>query len=351
MEQSTGHPEHPQPSGRRQTVLITGGAGYVGSVLVARLLALGYGVRVLDLYLYGRESLEGVRSDPRLVEIRGDIRDRDLLVETVRGCDAVIHLACISNDPSFELNPTLSRSINYDAFGPLVRASKENGIRRFIYASTASVYGVSEAEAVTEEHPLLPVTDYNRYKGLCEPLLLDEQSRDFTVVVIRPSTVCGCSPRQRFDLTVNLLTNHAVRKGRMTVFGGMQKRPNIHMEDMVDLYLRLLEEPGERIAGKVFNVGTEVYTIAEIAERVRSVVREVVPERGDIQVETVPSDDIRSYQVSSEKIARELGFRPKRSVRDAVMDLCRAFSHGSFPGSLDDSRYYNVRRMKEVRLS
>ena len=156
----------------RKTVLVTGGAGYVGSVLVPRLLAEGYRVKVLDLYIYGADVFQEVAGHPRLHEVRGDIRDQDLLRACLAGCDSVIHLACISNDPSFELDPALSRAINFDAFGPLVRISKQSGVRRFVYASTSSVYGISDAPEVTEDHPLVPITDYNRYKGLCEPVLL-----------------------------------------------------------------------------------------------------------------------------------------------------------------------------------
>lgn len=333
------------------TVLVTGGAGYVGSVLVPRLLAEGYKVRVLDLYIYGEDGLKPVRGHPGLAEIKGDIRDRALLENALTGCNAVIHLACISNDPSFELNPALSRSINYEAFGPLVRISKERGVRRFVYASTSSVYGVSEAPEVTEDHPLVPLTDYNKYKGLCEPVLLAEQTSSFTALVIRPATVCGYSPRQRFDLSVNILTNQAVNNGRITIFGGTQKRPNIHIEDIVDLYVQSLREPSERIAGKVFNVGHQNHTIKEIAEIVRSVVQEEVPGRESIEMITTPSDDLRSYHISSERIRRELGFSPKRTIQDAVRDLCRAFAAGRLPNSLTDSRYFNIRRMQEIKLS
>lgn len=335
----------------QMSVLVTGGAGYVGSVLVPRLLSEGYKVKVLDLYSYDSGMLEPVRDNPNLEQIKGDIRDQDLLAESLPGIDAVIHLACISNDPSFELNPALSRSINYDAFGPLVRISKESGVKRFIYASTSSVYGVSDEPDITEDHPLVPLTDYNKYKGMCEPVLLEEQSQGFTTVVIRPATVCGYSPRQRFDLTVNILTNHAVNTGKITVFGGAQQRPNIHIEDMVDLYAQLLREDDCRIAGKVFNAGFQNHTVMEIAEIVRAVVLQKMPQREFLEIVTTPSDDNRSYHISSEKIRRELDFTPKRTIQDAVNDLCQAFADGRFPDSLTDSRYFNIKRVQEVNLT
>ena len=263
----------------------------------------------------------------------------------------VIHLACISNDPSFALNPALSRSINYEAFGPLVRLSKQHGVKRFIYASTCSVYGVSQATEVTEDHPLVPITDYNKYKGLCEPILLEQQSPSFTTVVIRPATVCGYSPRQRLDLTVNILTNHAVHNGRITVFGGTQMRPNIHIDDITDLYVQLLEFPDEQIAGKIYNSGYENRTIAELAETVRTVVEQEVPERRSIEITTTQSDDHRSYHISSERIKRELGFVPKRRIEEAVRDLIVAFRDGKLPNPMTDIRYYNIKTMQTLRLA
>ena len=180
---------------------------------------------------------------PGWKSVKGDVRDQQAVQSALRGCDAVIHLACISNDPSVELDPQLSHSINYESFGPLVRLSKGAGVRRFIFASSGSVYGISDSPDVTEEHALVPVSLYNKYKALCEPVLLEQQSAGFVPVVVRPATICGYSPRQRLDLTVNILTNHAVNADRITVFGGTQMRPNLHIQDMVDLYALLLEVP------------------------------------------------------------------------------------------------------------
>ncbi len=331
-----------------KTVIVTGGGGYVGTILVSKLLAAGYKVRVIDLFLFGDYLPKG---HPGLESIQGDIRNQELLRSVVEGGDAVIHLACISNDPSFELNPALSRSINYECFEPMVKLSKESGIQRFIYASTSSVYGVSEAPEVTEDHPLVPITDYNKYKGMCEPHLFKYQSDDFTTVTIRPATVCGYSPRLRLDLTVNILTNHAVNHKKITVFGGRQKRPNIHIDDISDLYVELLKMPAGKIAGKTFNAGYENFTVAELAEMVQKIVSREMPELKPITIDTAPSDDIRSYHVSSKKIKKELGWTPKRTLEDAVVDLCRAFRAGKIKDSFTDNRYFNVKAVRASQLS
>jgi nucleoside-diphosphate-sugar epimerase len=332
-------------------VLVTGGAGYVGAVLVPRLLEAGYRVRVLDLYVFGDDVLDAVAGHPGLTQIKGDLRDQALLHQALPGCDAVIHLACISNDPSFELNPTLGRSINFDAFPPLVQISKQAGVRRFIYASSSSVYGVSDAPDVTEEHPLVPLTDYSKYKALCEPILLKERSPDFTPVVIRPATVCGYSPRQRLDLTVNILTTLAIQTGRITVFGGKQMRPNVHIDDLCDLYVQLLREPAQRIAGQVFNAGYQNHTVAELAQTVKEVVAGRAAGRDSVEIVTTPSNDHRSYHISSEKIKQALGFVPRRTIADAVTDLVDAFAAGMLPDPMTDGRYYNIKTMQAVHLN
>ena len=331
-----------------KTILVTGGAGYVGSVLVPKLLAQDYKVKVLDLFLFGDDVLP---QHPRLECIKGDIRDVALLKSVLPGSDAVIHLAAIANDPSFELNPALSRTINFDSFEPLVATAKASGVQRFIYASSSSVYGVSDAPEVTEDHPLVPLTDYNKYKGLCEPILLRYQSPEFTTVIIRPATVCGYAPRLRLDLTVNILTNLAVNNRKITIFGGTQKRPNIHVEDISDLYVDLLSMPAERIAGRTYNAAYQNHTVAELGAIVHDVVSEEMPELGHIDVETTPSNDLRSYHVSSERIRKELGWSPKRTIQDAVADLCAAFRAGKVPESLTATRYFNVKTIQASGLA
>lgn len=327
-----------------KTVLVTGGAGYVGAVLVPKLLGAGYRVKVVDLYLFGDDVLSSVSGNPNLEEIKGDIRDRTVLNRAMRGCDAVIHLACISNDPSFDLDPELGKSINYDAFFGLVDAAKEHGVGRFVYASSSSVYGIKEDENVTEALALEPLTDYSKYKALCEEELLKAREPGFVTFILRPATVCGYSPRLRLDLTVNILTNHAVNRNKITVFGGEQKRPNIHIEDVTDLYVKSLEWQDEEIDGKIYNAGYENHKVMEIAEIVRGVVG------AQVDIEVTPTDDHRSYHISSDKIERELGYVPRHTIDEAVSDLVTAFRQGRIPDSLTDSRYYNIKTMQERQL-
>jgi nucleoside-diphosphate-sugar epimerase len=326
------------------TVLVTGGAGYVGSVLVPKLLHAGYRVKVLDLYLYGDNVLDAVKGHPGLEQIKGDIRDRALLERVIPGSDAVIHLACISNDPSFELNPDLGKSINYDAFFDLVDVSKDSGVRRFIYASSSSVYGIKDELNVTEDLPLEPLTDYSKYKAMCEDVLMAKRTKGFTTLILRPATVCGYSPRLRLDLAVNILTNLAVNKREITVFGGSQMRPNIHIEDMTDLYVQSLAWPDEEIDGQVYNAGYHNHTVGEIASMVKTVVGD------DVSIVTTPTDDLRSYHISSDRIKRDLGFEARHSIEDAVRDLANAFDAGRIPDSLTDPRYFNIKLMQQIEL-
>ena len=325
-------------------VLVTGGAGYVGAVLVPKLLSKGYHVKVIDLYIYGEDVLDSVKDHPHLAQVKGDIRSRQLLETEIKGYDTVIHLACISNDPSYELDPDLGKSINYDAFVNLVDISKKSDVTRFIYASSSSVYGIKDDQEVTEDLPLEPLTDYSKYKALCEKVLMDAATDDFIATVIRPSTVCGYSPRLRLDLTVNILTNHAINKGEITVFGGEQKRPNLHIEDMTDLYLFLLEQPMQKIHKKIYNVGYENYKVSEIAQKVKDTLG------GDIPIVTIPSDDNRSYHVSSQKIKAELGFQAKYGIEEAICDLKKAFNEGKIPEPMAGVRYSNIKMMQQINL-
>ncbi len=322
-------------------IFVTGGSGYVGAVLVPRLLRYGYCVTVLDLMIYGDNVIE---QHPQLTMIKGDIRDKELLSKVIPGNDVVIHLACISNDPSFELNPVLGKSINLDAFSPLVEISKESGVKRFIYASSSSVYGVKEEENVNETMSLEPQTDYSRYKADCESILSKFQSINFCTVIIRPATVCGYSPRQRLDVVVNILTNLAYHKREITVLGGEQLRPNIHIADMVESYVSVLRAPDDKVTGRIFNVGCENHSVRELAETVKTIVGK------DVELVTSLTDDNRSYHISSKKIQDELGFKPMHSIRDAIVDLRDAFSQGKLPNSLSDEKYFNIRRMQSLNL-
>jgi len=319
--------------------LVTGGGGYVGSVLVPTLLQRGYMVKALDTFTFGDHVLDAARQQTALTIVKGDIRDYELVRRELQGVDVVIHLAAISNDPSAELDPSLTWSVNRDATCVLVEMAKASGVNRFIYASSASVYGVRDEPDVTEDLLLEPLTLYAKTKAEAEAVVRAASDDEFTTVCVRPATICGYSPRQRLDLTVNILTNHAANRGEITVFGGQQKRPNLHMKDMVDLYVTLIEAPAEKIDGEVFNVAYQNHTVLEIAEIVRQVVGP------HVSIRITGTEDYRSYHVSSRKIRRVLGYQPKYTIEDAVRDLLQAFASGRIPNP-DEPRYYNVKWMK-----
>ncbi len=324
-----------------EKIFITGGAGYVGSALVPKLLNLGYEVTVLDLMIYGQEVLDDHK---KLTKIQGDIRDQDLLKKILPGHKYLIHLACISNDPSFELNPTLGKSINLDAFEPLVKISIKSKIQRFIYASSSSVYGIKKEKNVHENLKLEPLTDYSKFKVDCEKILNDYTSAEFETVIIRPATVCGYAKRQRLDVVVNILTNLAYHKRKITVYGGEQLRPNIHIDDMVNVYLRSITADKKIINGQTFNAGYDNFTINEIAKFVKEIIGK------DVELEKIPTDDNRSYHVSSQKIKDILNFEAKFTIQDAIKDLKEAFDKKKLLNSLEDPKYFNIKKMQEIEL-
>jgi len=327
----------------KRLVLIFGGGGYVGSELVSYLLNDGYRVRVLDTFWYGRDHLDQI-NNLDLEVITGDIRDIDTVKSALVNVNDVIHLACISNDPSFDLNPELAKSINLTSFEPVVIAAKEAGVVRFIFASTSSVYGVKLEPKVTEKLSLEPLTDYSIYKAECESILLSFASEEFICTILRPATICGVSARQRFDLSVNILTNHAINKKKITVFGGSQQRPNLHIKDMCRAYLHILAQPVNKISGKIFNVGAENLSLNEIAIKVQQITKLVVP------IEYQETKDLRSYRVDSSLIKNELGFLPEYKVEDAINDIVFALESDRFVNPLDNSLYYNIKKMKELKL-
>ena len=329
-----------------KSIFITGGAGYCGSLLVPQLLALGYKVTVYDIMYFGNNFLPV--DHPNLNIIEGDIRDVKKIKESSVNHDVFLSLACISNDASFALDENLSTSVNLNAFEPMVEAAKANNIRLFIYASSSSVYGVSDQKDVKEDHPLIPLTLYNKYKGDCEPLLFKHTNNEFIGTIFRPATVCGYAPRLRLDLSVNILTNHAINNNLIKVFGGDQLRPNLHIQDYCDLIIKFLNTPKDLIANEVFNVGYQNLSILEIAKLVQKVVLNEFPDKKNIDLVITSSDDNRSYHINSDKIYLKLGFKPKFSIENAIKDLCDAFKKDLIPNSFEDDFYYNVMRLKRI---
>ncbi len=323
-------------------IFITGGAGYVGCILTDYLISHGYDVTVYDLFIYGEDVFE---SKKNINCIKGDIRDKKLLRNSLRGHDIVIHLACISNDPSFELNPKLGQSINLDAFEPLVKISKKEKVKRFIYASSSSVYGIKKIENVHEDIDLEPITDYSKFKAKCEKILNKYIDNNFSGVTIRPATVCGYSKRQRLDVIVNILTNVGYHNKKITVFGGDQLRPNIHIKDMVRAYKKLIEAEDNLVNGQVFNAGWENKSVKEIANTVKN-------ELGKgVSLLVTPTNDNRSYHISSEKIKKVLNFETKFTINDAVRDLKRAFEKGLLKDPLNNPNYVNIKKMQIINLN
>lgn len=328
----------------RDTILVFGGAGYVGSVLIPKLLEENYKVKVFDTFWYGNNFLPIYKNRANLELIKGDIRDINAVSRAMQGSNIVIHLACISNDPSFDLDPKLGKAINLDSFLPLVRVAKISGVNHFIYASSSSVYGIKQEEKVTENLTLEPLTDYSRFKMICEDIVLQEQSTSFASTVLRPATVCGVSPRQRFDLSVNILTNHAFSLGKITVLGGLQTRPNLHIEDMARSYIEVIRNK-DKVVGEIFNIGGENLSLDQIAEKVKQLFD------NSVEIIHLKSDDLRSYRVDSDKIRDRIGFEPMFTVKHSIYDLKAALESGKFRDPLGNALYYNIKRMKELALA
>jgi nucleoside-diphosphate-sugar epimerase len=327
-------------------LLLVGGGGYVGVELQRLLAKSNYQVRVLDTFWYPNGKWDN--SDGNFVNnieyIEGDIRRKEVLRKALNGVDACIHLACISNDPSYELNPNLAKSINFDAFQLFAEEINKSSVKRFIYASSSSVYGVKEEEHVTEELSCDPLTDYSKYKVMCEEVALENISEEICLTIVRPSTICGYSRRQRFDLVVNVLTLSALKNSVIKVDGGDQFRPNLHMRDMIDSYKLLLESNRNIINRKIYNIAGENLTVLEIAKKVQLQMNK------KCEVEIAPILDHRSYRVSGKRIQSEIGFIPRYKVEDAISDLKQAFYSGKFK-NLDSELYYNIRQMKLLMLN
>ncbi len=322
-------------------IFIAGGGGYVGAELSKFLANLGCKVTVYDLFIYGDDVIPNHKN---IKKIKGDIRDKILLKEAMQYHSDLIHLACISNDPSFELDPQLGKSINLNSFRPFVEIALQSKIKTFVYASSSSVYGIKDEQNVTEDMSLEPLTDYSLFKSECEKILFEYSSDEFVTTVIRPATVCGYSSRQRLDVIVNILTNHAYNNNKIKIFGGSQLRPNIHIKDMINCYLTVINSKNIIKNKKIYNAGYQNQSVSDIANIVKNSFNK------KIELETVETDDNRSYHISSQKIKKELGFEAKYNIKNAVEDLIFAFDNGFLPNSMNDKKYFNIKTMQEYKL-
>jgi nucleoside-diphosphate-sugar epimerase len=309
-------------------LLVTGACGYKGTVLVPKLLEHGHKVVAFDIQWFGNHLLP----HPNLTVIKGDIRNIDQV--PLDGIEAIIHLSSVANDPCGDLDPKLTWEISCLATMQLADRAKRVGVKQFIYASSGSVYGVSDEPQVTEDLELFPLSEYNKTKMCGERIVLSYQD-DMTVQIVRPATVCGFSPRMRLDVSVNMLTMQALENGRITVFGGEQTRPNIHIDDITDLYVFLLHNPEHT---GVYNAGFENLSIREIAE--------MVCEIAEAEVIVTPSNDPRSYRVNSDRLLAT-GFRPKKTVRDAILELSGLYAQGVLK---NDPSFHNLRWMQQEVL-
>lgn len=305
-------------------ILVTGACGYKGSVLVPKLLAAGHTVAAFDIMWFGNF----LQPHPNLVVTQGDVRNIDAI--PLDGVDAIIHLSSVANDPCGDLDPKVTWEISCLATMQLADRAVRRGIRRFIYASSGSVYGVKDEDQVTEDLELTPISEYNKTKMVAERVLLSYADK-MAVQIVRPATVCGYSPRMRLDVSVNMLTMQALTKEHITVFGGKQTRPNIHIDDITDVYLFMLGHPEVR---GVFNAGFENISIMDIAER--------VVEHAPAKITVTESNDPRSYRVNSDKLLAA-GYKPKKTVDDAIRELVHKFRAGELK---DEDRFHNLKWMQ-----
>jgi nucleoside-diphosphate-sugar epimerase len=330
---------------RAWTVLVTGGAGYVGSALVPRLLADGHRVRVLDTFTFGRHALAAAGNSPNLTQIEGDLRDRHVLDSALRGCGAVIHLAGVTDAASFDLDPALGRLFNVEAFPTLVQLAKKQRVERFVLASCASVYGSADADVFTEETHPQPQTGFAISKADCEAVLAREREPGFTPLTIRPATACGYAPRLRLDLPVNALTAVAYHKREITVAASGSAQSHLHVADLAELFAQSLQWPAGTIAGRVYNAAGESLTAREVAELLKAEVG------ADVRIATVPAAESRTAPVSARRLKRELGWSARRSLRDAVRDLLAAIKSGKAPHALTEPRYDNAAVLRECQTA
>ena len=311
-------------------ILVTGGCGYKGSVLVPLLLADGHEVLSVDTQWFGNYLPE----HPNLTNLQLDIRDTDSI--PLEGVEAIIHLANIANDPAVELNPTLSWEVNVLAGQQLADRAVRAGVKQFIFASSGSVYGVKDETNVTEDLTLVPISVYNKTKMVAERVFLSYQDQ-MQVHCIRPATVCGVSPRMRLDVSVNMLSYQALKNGLITVFGGDQTRPNIHIQDIADVYRHFLAHP--EIESGCYNAGFENISILDIAEQVKSKI--------GAEIVVSASNDPRSYRQDSSKLLAT-GFQPSHSVADAISEIADAFQQNALP---DGDSCYTVKWMRQLDLA
>jgi nucleoside-diphosphate-sugar epimerase len=315
--------------GQFMRILVTGACGFKGHVLVPKLLARGYKVIAFDLQWFGNFLVP----HQNLTVVKGDVRDIDSI--PLNGVDCIIHLSSIANDPCGDLNPKLTWEVSALATMQLADKAKRMEIKRFIYASSGSVYGVKEEAQVTEELELKPISEYNKTKMVGERVLLSYQD-DMVVQIVRPATVCGYSPRMRLDVSVNLLTMQALSKGKITVFGGDQVRPNIHIDDITNVYLHLIDHP--EVTG-VYNAGFENISIMDIAK----LVTKYIP----VEIAVTESNDPRSYRINSDKLLAT-GYKPKKTVEDAIREIIEQYRVGVLK---DEDHFYNLRWMEKTVLA